>query len=108
LNSTHSETPNEKNEAWREHAFAFFTNTACEYFPCHKKIDPEQFNCLFCYCPLYVLGENCGGNFTYTERGIKNCTNCDFPHHKDHYGMIVSRFGEIVAAMKQMKQDKPD
>ena len=49
---------------------SYFKNTSCEYFPCHKT-DGENFNCLFCYCPLYAFGDKCGGNFTYTENGIK-------------------------------------
>ena len=47
--------------------YDFFQNSACEYFPCHKCQDPENFSCLFCYCPLYALGDQCGGNFTYTK-----------------------------------------
>ena len=47
---------------------SFFQNHECEYFPCHKVENVDGFNCLFCYCPLYVLGSDCGGNFTYTER----------------------------------------
>ena len=39
-----------------ERHYAFFQNTDCEYFPCHKTAHPERFNCLFCYCPLYALG----------------------------------------------------
>lgn len=41
--------------------YKFFQNRECEYFPCHKTNDPEHFNCLFCFCPLYALGERCGG-----------------------------------------------
>ncbi|MCI6153267.1 cysteine-rich small domain-containing protein [Fusobacterium perfoetens] len=63
--------------------YKFFQNKECEYFPCHKiKNFSEKFNCLFCYCPLYSLGENCGGNFKYTEQGIKDCSNCILPHIK--------------------------
>ena len=47
--------------------YDFFQNSECEYFPCHKGADPKTFSCLFCYCPLYALGENCGGNFRYPE-----------------------------------------
>ena len=47
--------------------YAFYQNTQCEYFPCHKTAHPEDFNCLFCYCPLYALGRRCGGNFRYLE-----------------------------------------
>ena len=45
--------------------FKFFQNKKCEYFPCHKTKNEEDFNCLFCYCPLYALGDKCGGNFKY-------------------------------------------
>ena len=53
----------------------FFQNTECEYFPCHKGIAAEDFNCLFCYCPLYALGKKCGGNCVYTEKGVKSCVS---------------------------------
>ncbi len=26
--------------------YKFFCNRECEYFPCHKGVDPEHFNCL--------------------------------------------------------------
>ena len=39
----------------------YFRNEACPYFPCHPTGEGGYFNCLFCYCPLYVLGESCGG-----------------------------------------------
>ena len=52
--------------------YDFFQNRECEYFPCHKGADPERFSCLFCYCPLYALGEKCGGSFRYTDKGIKD------------------------------------
>ena len=35
-----------------ERHYAFFQNRDCEYFPCHATKHPEDFNCLFCYCPL--------------------------------------------------------
>ena len=79
--------------------YSFFTNRECEYFPCHKDADPEDFNCLFCYCPLYVLGDRCGGDFYYRENGRKVCTRCTFPHKRDNYDTIVSRCKEIVAIM---------
>ena len=65
--------------------YDFFQNSECEYFPCHKGADPKTFSCLFCYCPLYALGENCGGNFRYTQKGIKDCTNCLRPHIRENY-----------------------
>ena len=43
-----------------ECAYSFTQHRACEFFPCHKTSHPEDFNCLFCYCPLYTLGSKCG------------------------------------------------
>ena len=67
----------------------FFQNRDCEYFPCHCGVSEEEFNCLFCYCPLYALGKQCGGSCTYTEKGIKSCKNCVFPHRKENYEKIT-------------------
>ena len=83
-------------ESWEGKHFAFFSNRECEYFPCHPGADPENFNCLFCYCPLYILGRDCGGNFRWTERGFKDCTNCLYPHRRENYGAITARYQEIA------------
>ena len=83
-----------------EKHYSFFQNRECEYFPCHKGADPETFNCLFCYCPLYALGRKCGGNFRYNEKGFKDCTNCSFPHRKDNYEKVIGRYGEIIDMVK--------
>ena len=77
-------------------SYKFFQNKACEYFPCHQGADPERFNCLFCFCPLYALGEKCGGKFRYTEDGIKDCSDCRVPHVPENYDRICSRFAEIA------------
>lgn len=79
--------------------YKFFQHKECEMFPCHQTQSVQDFNCLFCYCPLYVLGKECGGNFTYTEKGIKSCINCDFPHQRENYEKINSRFKDIVKKM---------
>ena len=42
-------------------SYRFFQNKECEYFPCHKAENEEEFNCLFCYCPLYRENK-CIGN----------------------------------------------
>lgn len=76
--------------------YKFFNHKDCEFFPCHKTNKPEEFNCLFCYCPLYALGENCGGNFKYTDKGIKDCSSCILPHKKDNYNYIMSKFQDLV------------
>ena len=91
--------------------FKFFRHTACEYFPCHQLkggMAEEDFNCLFCYCPLYALGEDCGGNFTY-YKGVKDCTNCLIPHSRNAYDYITSRFGELVVlAQEKEPVDSPE
>ena len=84
---------------WKGRHYAFFCNRECEYFPCHPGADPENFDCLFCYCPLYLLGDRCGGNFRYRKNGVKDCTNCLFPHRRENYGKIISRYAEILAAL---------
>lgn len=81
--------------------YKFFQHTSCEYFPCHKTCKPEEFNCLFCYCPLYPLGENCGGNFTYTQTGIKDCSGCLVPHRKENYDKIMEKMEHIIALAKK-------
>ena len=79
-----------------ESKYSFFQHRECEFFPCHKTDVPEEFNCLFCYCPLYALGEKCNGNFRYTESGIKDCSNCLVPHGRNSYGYITGRFKEVA------------
>jgi len=81
--------------------FSFFQNKACEYFPCHSNADPESFNCLFCYCPLYALGDKCGGNFIYLENGIKDCSDCLRPHKRENYDSIVKQMSQIVELAKK-------
>ena len=76
--------------------YQFFQNKECEYFPCHKGAQEETFNCLFCYCPLYAFGDGCGGNFSYTEEGIKDCSACLVPHRKENYERILEKFPELA------------
>ena len=73
-----------------ENSAYFFRNHECAGFPCHKVEDDENFNCLFCFCPLYHL-EDCGGNHTFTEKGIKDCSNCLLPHRAENYKYIMDR-----------------
>lgn len=69
---------------------SYFQNKECEYFPCHKKGDSENFNCLFCYCPLYRV-EDCGGNYSLTKEGVKDCSNCLLPHKAENYQYVVKK-----------------
>lgn len=90
-------------ESWRGKNYSFFSNTDCEYFPCHKAVKFKEFNCLFCYCPLYMLGERCGGNFSYYG-AIKDCSECIIPHDKDNYGRIINRYKLIINEAEKNKQ----
>ena len=73
--------------------YSYFQNKECEYFPCHKK-EGEGFNCLFCFCPLYGMGSECGGNFTYTSDGVKDCSACTIPHSKDGYDYVLAQLSK--------------
>ena len=75
--------------------FKFNQNKKCEYFPCHKGVKEEDFNCLFCFCPLYMLGDKCGGNYIINN-DIKDCTNCTIPHSNGGYDYIMTKMEEVV------------
>ena len=81
----------------RKNSRKFFKNDGCEHFPCHAGLDAADFNCIFCYCPLYGLGDQCGGAFAYTARKIKACTNCHLPHLPEYYDVIVAKLKEASA-----------
>ena len=81
--------------------YKFTQHKECEFFPCHPTQHPETFNCLFCYCPLYALGENCGGNFTFTEQGIKDCSGCLRPHRRDAFNSIMEKMGDVMELAKK-------
>jgi Zn-finger protein len=51
---------------------------------------------LFCYCPLYCLGDKCGGNFHYTEKGVKSCKDCLRPHIRENYDEIVANIMNVL------------
>lgn len=76
-----------------KNSYKFYRNTSCKYLPCHKVKNEEEFNCLFCYCPLYFLDE-CGGNYK-NYNGIKDCTDCLIPHSPNGYEYINGRIMEV-------------
>ena len=82
-------------------SYDFFQNKQCEYFPCHAGADPEKFSCLFCYCPLYALGKDCGGAFTYTKEGIKDCSGCLRPHRRENYDSITQDLRKVIELAKK-------
>ena len=65
----------------------FFEHKDCDHYPCH--MDLKRINCLFCYCPLYQY-EDCGGDYGFTDKGIKDCSDCKLPHTKKGYVDIVN------------------
>lgn len=75
--------------------YKFFQHSNCEFFPCHKGVEKETFNCLFCYCPLYMLEGECGGQFKVTH-GIKDCSNCTKPHDENSYAYIMSKMKTVI------------
>ena len=79
--------------------YKFFQNKKCEYFPCHKGIPEEDFNCLFCYCPLYTLGKSCGGNCEFLEKWSQILHEMWFSASANNYDKVISRFQEIIAVM---------
>lgn len=78
-----------------KNSYSYFKNSECEYYPCHKMKD-GNFNCLFCYCPLYALGDRCGGNFSWTKDGVKDCSECLIPHSENGYSYIMSKCEEVL------------
>ncbi len=82
-------------------SYSFFQNRECEYYPCHAGADADSFSCLFCYCPLYALGDRCGGDFVYLENGIKDCSGCLRPHKKENYEFIVKQMEQVIQLAKK-------
>lgn len=81
-----------------------FQHRNCEFFPCHKGVPDEDFNCLFCYCPLYLLKDKCGGNFSYAH-GIKDCSGCTKPHDKNSFDFVMSKVPLLMEGGKLPKKD---
>ena len=84
--------------------YRYFSNHSCEYFPCHKGADPDNFNCLFCFCPLYPLGERCGGRFVYLSNGCKDCSGCLYPHLRQNYDSLLARCQEVLSLMPRPQE----
>lgn len=83
--------------------FKFTQNRKCEYFPCHKVKNESEFNCLFCFCPLYMLKDKCGGNFKYTNK-VKDCSNCMKPHSKSAYEFVMNKMELVVSIASEKAQ----
>jgi len=77
----------------------FFTHTKCEYFPCHPGIVKEDFNCLFCYCPLHNTKEcvlKTTVNFGQKDESYYSlCLKCGFPHDRKNYSKIIKKLKKM-------------
>ena len=87
-----------------EHNAFLFTHKNCPHYPCHPWDRTEAFNCLFCYCPLYALGRDCGGAFQYTEKGVNDCSGCLLPHSPNAYEHINRQLPKLYELMKQRSE----
>ena len=88
-----------------KNSYRFFSNKECKYFPCHTKPAENEFNCLFCYCPLYLLGDTCGGVFKYSgdkgAKNVKDCMDCHLPHRPEYYDTIVAKLKQYKEASNE-------
>ena len=92
----------------------FYQNKGCKYFPCHDLVESDLskalFNCMFCYCPLYALGEDCGGNFKIIKskdgKLIKDCSDCVLPHRPEMYEYITQKLGELKLNLEDDESSK--
>jgi len=84
--------------------FRFFRNANCFYFPCHETEDDKEFNCQFCYCPLYFFPD-CGGRPTLRGK-VKDCSQCDKPHRPDGYEHVMTRLTRYFEELHVEPQDE--
>ncbi|MCQ2191500.1 MAG: cysteine-rich small domain-containing protein [Paludibacteraceae bacterium] len=85
-----------------------FTNDKCPYYPCHQETEGMAFNCMFCYCPLYALGKECGGNFQYLPNGVKDCSNCNLPHRgEDGWEHVRQHIGALINQVREEPTEPP-
>ena len=99
----------------RSNSYRFFQNRECKFFPCHEVQDEDDFNCLFCYCPLY-LDDNCIGSPEYIITGwgqrIKDCSSCLVVHSPETYDKVIAhlrRQDEILRVdLRKMKRPLMD
>lgn len=90
----------------RENDFNYFQNVDCRFFPCHDTVPKADFNCLFCYCPLYHYAD-CGGTYRISEHNVKDCSKCTRNHDKDSWKYVVGRLrqhNEYVVKFNEIKK----
>ena len=57
---------------------------------------------LLWYDLVVIEGDKCGGNFKFTDKGFKDCTDCQLPHKRKNYGYVTGKYAELVELMKKM------
>ena len=76
----------------------YFQNKECEYFPCHKNADTNNFSCLMCFCPLYRF-KDCGGKPKWINDGnskpVKDCNDCIKIHGREYYGAVMDKLARV-------------
>ena len=87
-----------------ENSNRFFANKACKYYPCHPELG-DELNCLFCYCPMYFL-EDCGGDPSYTKKGIKDCSACLRIHEPDSWTFVQRRLLQEIKRIEEEHTSK--
>ena len=38
--------------------------------------------------------EDCGGDYFISDKGVKNCKDCSFPHDRNNYGQVIKKLKE--------------
>lgn len=79
--------------------YKYFVNKNCEYYPCHRGVDPEEWSCLFCYCPWFW---HCGSK---GKDGIL-CPDCIMPHDRNRWCMIQRGLASIKVEEDKKKETK--
>ncbi|MBA2123573.1 hypothetical protein B9J78_01315 [bacterium Unc6] len=72
-------------------------NTACKYFPCHKRLQ----DCTFCYCLFYPCLDKALGEYVYLKKSkekIWSCQSCNWIHKKS----VVDKILKIIRKNKNI------
>ena len=73
-----------------------FSHRDCEFYPCHRNADPGPFQLPFLLLSLYFLGRECGGEYRLLDNGVKDCSDCLFPHRPENYDAVVQKLQQKI------------
>jgi Zn-finger protein len=71
----------------------------CNYYPCHDGIIEEEYQCEFCFCPIYPCNiEKTGGKIISGRDGsqIWDCSDCIIVHEKENFNKIKKGLHNII------------